>query len=278
MTRARVEVPLPGVLRTLSEPPWRAARSRIERRPRWPGNSPWGRTRRRSRRSQALWTLCRTASSGPPHRRQVRRAGAGVLDDVVERLLGDAVDLLPRLRRGSGSSQRFARALTPRRASRASACFLSAATRPSGSSDSGLSSKISARISARPSWPGRARSPAARKRRGDTVRGAVRFLQEIPSGVRAQDDAVKGLGDGVVQLAGEAWLAPVASPSRRRTALRLPSQSVCPSSRSAANRTASKMASRRLSAASALRRSRRSRASLKPRSTVESRARLFFIT
>jgi hypothetical protein len=38
----RMRVPSPGLLSTSNVPPSRSARSRIERRPRWPGKSPAG--------------------------------------------------------------------------------------------------------------------------------------------------------------------------------------------------------------------------------------------
>jgi hypothetical protein len=81
---------------------------------------------------------------------QAHRDGSGMLDRVVERLLGDPVQRLLRLEWNVRLLAEIGVNGDPVAGLEAAACLPRAATSPSDSSDSGRSSKMSARISARP--------------------------------------------------------------------------------------------------------------------------------
>ena len=87
-TTTSTVVPLPGVEVTVSWPPSRSARERIPVSPRWPSGTLVG-----SKPRPSSVTSRRTPSGTRPTSSRTC-ARAGVLDDVVERLLGDPVERL----------------------------------------------------------------------------------------------------------------------------------------------------------------------------------------
>ena len=190
--RPRPWCPRPAGSRTRTSAPMRSARARIPASPRWPSGTVAG--------SKPLPSSSTRSRTPPPSLADLDPdlAGRGVLDDVVERLLGDAVEHLLGRQRQAFRRGRSRRRPAGRAGPAARALWvLSARTRPSCSRLPGRSSKISARISASASrWS--SRSWTSWSRRGVRVR-----LEQHLDGARHERHREQRLGDRVVQLAGE---------------------------------------------------------------------------
>ncbi len=141
--RTRTRVPLSGPLSISSVPPRSSARSRMDFRPRWPGETPVG-----SKPAPSSLMASVTSPLACPTLRPTLAAyvgGPGVSDRVAgpPGRCGRAPPWSPSATRGPPPKK--CQTLISCLAYGAAACFSSAETRPSG-----LSSKMRARISARP--------------------------------------------------------------------------------------------------------------------------------
>ena len=192
----RCGCPRPGVL---PMPRWCApiwlARARMPAMPRWPA----GTIGRVEAGAVILEPQAQTAVR-PRSDEAHRRCGIGVLDHVVERLLGDAVERRLDVERCRGRRGRRSPPAIgqpdrgPGRRRRASGC---ACTRPSCSRLAGRSSKMSARISASASRSSSRSSPSIWPRRR-----RVALHQQLHA-ARREGHAEQRLGHRVVQLLGE---------------------------------------------------------------------------
>ena len=166
-----------------------SARVRMPASPRWP--------RGPARIEPAPSSSTSGARPPRPVERDLASRARRVLDDVVERLLGDPVQGVLDVERqplvdvaSSTVIGQPVRPWTP------AACVRSAWTRPSSSRLPGRSSKISARISASASAGARAARPASRRPRRVAS-------QEHLDAARGERHAEQRLGDRVVQLPRE---------------------------------------------------------------------------